>query len=150
MLAGALAATTAHQIVLSLAGRTVSPLAQPVPVRIGGFGGAEGLARVLKEEGFDLLIDATHPFANTISRNAASAAALSGTPVFALRRPAWSRREGDLWTCVDSVAAAVTALGAAPRRVLLAIGRQEAALFEAAPQHADLGRSVDPVIPPLA
>ncbi|KQR75987.1 cobalt-precorrin-6X reductase [Rhizobium sp. Leaf384] len=147
-LAGALAEGR-HAVVLSLAGRTRAPMAQPVPTRIGGFGGAEGLARTLRDEGFDLLIDATHPFAARISENAAIASRATGIPAFALRRPPWERRPGDLWTCVDSVKTAVAALGTAPRRVLLAIGRQEAAVFEAAPQHTYLVRSVDPVDPPL-
>ncbi len=136
-------------MVLSLAGRTRAPMAQPVPTRIGGFGGAEGLARTLRAEGFDLLIDATHPFATRISDNAAKAARDTGIPAFALRRPPWERRAGDLWTCVPSIGAAVAALGERPQRILLAIGRQEAARFEAAPQHAYLVRSVDPVTPPL-
>ncbi|TCP83567.1 precorrin-6A reductase [Rhizobium sp. PP-CC-2G-626] len=148
MLAGALA-TTAHDVVLSLAGRTSAPMAQPVPTRIGGFGGAEGLTRTLRAESFDLLIDATHPFATRISNNAAKAALETGIPAFALRRPPWERQPGDLWTCVKSLNAAVAALGKTPRRVLLAIGRQEAALFEASPQHTYLVRSVDPVDPPL-
>ncbi|PYE24461.1 precorrin-6A reductase [Rhizobium sp. PP-CC-3A-592] len=148
MLAAALAKTT-HHVVLSLAGRTSTPMAQPVPTRIGGFGGAEGLARTLRAEGFDLLIDATHPFATRISDNAAKAALETGIPAFALRRPPWECQPGDLCTCVKSMNAAVAALDGRPRRVLLAIGRQEAALFEAAPQHAYLVRSVDPVDPPL-
>ncbi|WP_132536185.1 cobalt-precorrin-6A reductase [Rhizobium sp. PP-F2F-G48] len=148
-LAGALAGTR-HDVVLSLAGRTRAPMAQPVPTRIGGFGGADGLARTLRTEGFDLLIDATHPFATRISDNAAKASLETGIPAFAFRRPSWQRQPGDLWTCIDHVHAAVAALGASPRRVLLAIGRQEAAVFEAAPQHAYLVRSVDPVEPPLA
>ncbi|CZT33228.1 cobalt-precorrin-6A reductase [Rhizobium sp. 9140] len=147
-LAAALAKTT-HRVVLSLAGRTRAPMAQPVPTRIGGFGGAAGLARALRAEGFDLLIDATHPFATRISDNAAKAALETGIPAFALRRPPWERQPGDLWTCVGTMREAVAALGDTPRRVLLAIGRQEAALFEEAPHHAYLVRSVDPVIPPL-
>lgn len=136
-------------MVLSLAGRTRAPMAQPVPTRIGGFGGADGLARTLRAEGFDLLIDATHPFATRISDNAAKAALETGIPAFALRRPPWERQPGDLWTCVASMHEAVAALGDMPRRILLAIGRQEAALFEGAPQHAYLVRSVDPIEPPL-
>lgn len=132
---------------LSLAGRTSAPAAQPVPVRIGGFGGAEGLAAHLRRERVGLLVDATHPFAAQISANAALAARLAGVKLVALRRPAWVRQEGDRWTEVDSVSAAVAALGNAPRRVLLAVGRQEAAAFEAAPLHFYLVRSVDPVEP---
>lgn len=137
-------------VTLSLAGRTESPVAQGVPVRTGGFGGADGLAAYLKETSTDLLIDATHPYAARISANAAQAARATGVPIFALRRPGWEPIEGDHWTDVDSVTDAVHALGSASRRVFLALGRQEVAAFEAAPQHHYLIRSVDPVEPKLA
>lgn len=137
-------------ITLSLAGRTAHPAEQPVPVRVGGFGGAEGLAVHLKANRIDLLIDATHPYAARISANAAAAAELAGVAAIALRRPAWQPVEGDRWTLVDDTAAAIRALGATPRRVFLALGRQELAGFEADPQHAYIIRSVDPVEPPLA
>lgn len=137
-------------MVLSLAGRTQSPAEQGVPTRSGGFGGARGLARHLTGHGFDLLIDATHPYAARISANAAEAARLAGVPILALRRPGWERLAGDRWRLVDDVAGAVRALGAAPRRVFLSLGRQEAGAFAAAPQHHYLIRSVDPVEPPLA
>lgn len=137
-------------ITLSLAGRTKAPLALPVPVRSGGFGGAEGLAAWLRDHHIDRLIDATHPFAAVISANAAVAARQAGVPLLALRRPAWQRQAGDTWTEVPDMAAAVKALGPAPRRVFLALGRKELAPFEAAPWHRYLIRSVDPVDPPLA
>jgi precorrin-6A/cobalt-precorrin-6A reductase len=148
-LAGKLARRADFSVTLSLAGRTESPVAQGVPVRVGGFGGAEGLAAHLREERIDLLIDATHPYATRISSNAAEAAAKSGVPIFALRRPGWEPVAGDRWTPVDSVAEAASALGMAPRCVFLAIGRQEAGAFEAAPQHRYIIRSVDPVEPKL-
>ncbi|RUW21571.1 cobalt-precorrin-6A reductase [Mesorhizobium sp. M4B.F.Ca.ET.215.01.1.1] len=148
-LAGKLAARADLAVTLSLAGRTESPVAQGVPVRVGGFGGAQGLAAYLKETGTALLIDATHPYAARISANAAEAARQAGVPILALRRPGWEPVAGDRWTLVDSVAEAATALGTAPRRVFLAIGRQEAGAFEAAPQHHYLIRSVDPVEPKL-
>jgi precorrin-6A/cobalt-precorrin-6A reductase len=137
-------------VTLSLAGRTAEPAAQAVPVRRGGFGGADGLAAYLREERIDALIDATHPYAANISANAASAAAIAGVPLLALRRPPWQREEGDDWVEVATVEDAVSALGVAPRRVFLALGRKELAPFAAAPQHVYLVRSVDPVDPPLA
>lgn len=143
-------AAAGFDCLLSLAGRTKEPAAQPVPVRSGGFGGAEGLAAFLTEGGFALLIDATHPYAARISANAARASQLSGVPLVALRRPGWVRQAGDDWCEVESMAAAVAALGSAPRRVFVALGRNELAPFEAAPQHRYLIRSVDPVEPPLA
>ncbi|MFP5077088.1 cobalt-precorrin-6A reductase [Rhizobium sp. YIM 134829] len=147
--AEALAARPDLAPLLSLAGRTLSPRPQPVPVRVGGFGGAEGLARFLKEGSFRLMVVATHPFAARISAHAARAAAETGVPAIQLTRPAWQKQLGDRWQEVETVTEAVSALGDAPKRVFLAIGRQEAAAFEAAPQHAYLIRSVDPVDPPL-
>jgi precorrin-6A/cobalt-precorrin-6A reductase len=149
-LAGLLGQRADLKVTLSLAGRTAAPAAQPVPVRIGGFGGAEGLAAYLKAERIDALIDATHPYAATISRHAAEAAAAAKVPIVALRRAPWTAVSGDRWIDVDDMAGAVHALGTAPRRVFLAIGRKEVTAFEAAPQHHYLIRSVDPVDPPLA
>jgi precorrin-6A/cobalt-precorrin-6A reductase len=148
-LAGRLAARAGFNVTLSLAGRTAAPAVQPVPVRIGGFGGAEGLADHLREEKIDALIDATHPYAATISSNAAAAASRASVALVALRRPGWTPVAGDRWVEVECTADAVQALSAAPRRVFLALGRKEIAPFEAAPQHRYLVRSVDPVVPPL-
>lgn len=134
---------------LSLAGRTRAPAEQPVPVRIGGFGGADGLAAYLKEKGITILIDATHPYAARISRNAADAARRADVPLVALRRKPWERQPDDRWIEVDTVVAAAAALGDVPRKVFLTLGRQELLPFEAAPQHDYLVRSVDPVEPPL-
>jgi precorrin-6A/cobalt-precorrin-6A reductase len=114
-------------------------------MRSGGFGGTEGLARYLRSEKIDRLIDATHPFAARISDNAARAAALADVPLLAIRRPAWSREPGDTWTEVESVPAAAAALGPEPRRVFLTVGRQEAGAFAAAPQHAYWARTVEPL-----
>lgn len=147
-LAGKLAARAS--VTLSLAGRTESPVAQGVPVRTGGFGGADGLADYLRKEPIDLLIDATHPYAAQISANAAQAARVTGVPILALRRPGWEPVEGDRWTEVITSGDAARALGLAPRRVFLALGRQEVAAFEAAPQHHYLVRSVDAIEPKLA
>ncbi len=149
-LAGRLAGRAELAVTLSLAGRTVNPAEQPVPVRSGGFGGAEGLASHLKEMQVDLLVDATHPYAARISANAVEATGSTGLPILALRRPPWLPVAGDRWTVIDNAGEAVVALGKSPRKVLLALGRQEIGPFEAAPQHSYLIRSVDPVEPPLA
>ena len=148
-LAGRLAARAGLDVTLSLAGRTAEPAAQPVPVRIGGFGGAEGLAGYLRARKIDALVDATHPYAAVISANAAAAAAQAGVALVALRRPAWTPVPGDQWMEIDRMADAVRALGATSRRVFLALGRKEIIPFEAAPHHHYLVRSVDPVVPPL-
>jgi precorrin-6A/cobalt-precorrin-6A reductase len=134
---------------LSLAGRTAAPAAQPVPVRSGGFGGAEGLADYLRLQHIDALIDATHPYAQIISANAVQAAARTGTALLALRRTPWVAVEGDYWIEVADARDAVRELGQKPRRVFLAVGRQELAPFSSAPQHHYFIRSVDPVEPPL-
>jgi precorrin-6A/cobalt-precorrin-6A reductase len=138
------------EVTVSLAGRTERIAAHATPMRVGGFGGADGLARHLREADIAALIDATHPYADQISANAARAAADTGVAFAALRRPPWLPVEGDRWTPVADVEAAVHALGAAPRRAFLALGRQEVHAFERAPQHFYLVRSVDPVEPPLA
>ncbi len=149
-LAAALAGRKDIGVTLSLAGRTAEPLPQPVPVRSGGFGGARGLADYLRAERIDLLIDATHPYAAAISANAAEAARDADIRLLALRRPPWRKVPGDTWIEVDTMEEAVRALGEAPRRVFLALGRKELRPFETAPQHVYLVRSVDPVDPPLA
>lgn len=129
---------------LSLAGRTRAPAPQPIPVRIGGFGGASGLAAHLRQQRIAALVDATHPFAARITENALEAARQTGTPSIAIVRPPWRRQDGDRWHPVPDMAAAADALGAAPRRVLLTIGQQELAPFIRAPQHEYLIRSVEP------
>ncbi|KMO34014.1 cobalt-precorrin-6X reductase [Methylobacterium aquaticum] len=132
-------------VTLSLAGRTAAPQALPARTRIGGFGGAAGLAAYLRDHGIAALIDATHPFARVISRNAALASRDAGVPLLAVRRPAWAREPGDDWREVDSMAEAVPALGDRPRRVFLTVGRLELAAFAAAPQHRYLVRTIEPV-----
>lgn len=148
-MAGKLADESGYRLLLSMAGRTRDPVPQPVPMRSGGFGGANGLATFITENGFDLLVDATHPYAARISANAAKAAEIANVPLIALERPAWGRRDGDDWQDVADVQAAVNALGTDSEHAFLALGRQELLPFEAAPHHHYLIRSVDPVEPPL-
>lgn len=128
---------------LSYAGRTESPRAQPVPVRIGGFGGVEGLADHLRETGVTHLVDATHPFAATMSANAVEAARQAGVAHIALTRPAWQPMKGDRWTSAADVEAAAAALAGPARRILLALGRMHVAVFAVQPQHHYLLRFVD-------
>ncbi len=130
--AGAMAAALAQAgipALYSYAGRTAAPQAQPLAQRLGGFGGAAGLAEFLRAGGFTHVIDATHPFAATISRNAIAAAAAAGVALVALTRPPWQPGPGDRWTRVPDLAAAAAALPQAPARVFLAIGRQHLAAF---------------------
>ncbi|MBQ0823812.1 cobalt-precorrin-6A reductase [Microvirga terrae] len=144
-LAARLAGRSKFSPLLSMAGRTSDPRPMPVPTRIGGFGGAAGLARFLQDEGIEAVVDATHPFAAVISRNAAEACRQTHVPLLALRRPAWTRQEGDHWIEVSSMEAAVNALGQAPRRVFLTVGRLELAPFAVAPQHTYLVRTIEPI-----
>jgi precorrin-6A/cobalt-precorrin-6A reductase len=129
--------------VLSLAGRTAQPAALPIMTRIGGFGGAEGLARYLVEERIAAVVDATHPFAARISTNVVHACAATGVPLGSLVRAPWAFVPGDRWTVVRHIPAAVQALGAAARRVLVTVGRTELSAFAAAPQHSYVARTID-------
>jgi len=149
-LSQALALRGEYEAIVSLAGRTAEPLPQAVPVRSGGFGGADGLASYLRDENIDVLVDATHPFAAAISANAVRAAESANVKLVALRRPPWEKVAGDNWIEVESVEQAVTALGETSKRAFLALGRNELQPFAGAPQHFYLVRSVDPVDPPLA
>ncbi len=81
-----------HQVTTSLAGRTRDPILPVGSVRIGGFGGAAGLAAYLRQEGFDRIIDATHPFARRISENAIQAAAIADVPLEQRLRPRWTKQ----------------------------------------------------------
>ncbi|MFE5257317.1 cobalt-precorrin-6A reductase [Streptomyces coelicoflavus] len=132
------------RVTTSLAGRVSAPRTPPGEVRVGGFGGAGGLAAWLREHAVDLLVDATHPFAGTITRNAAHAAATTGVPLLVLRRPGWRRAEGDLWHDAGSLAEAAALLPAlAARRVFLTTGRMGLAAFASLTDPWFLVRSVD-------
>ncbi len=147
-LAGAMAAAGMRGTI-SFAGRVARPGAQPLPARVGGFGGVAGLAAHLRGEGVTHLVDATHPFAAGMSRNAVAAAAEAGLPLVALTRPPWRAGPGDEWRGVPDIAGAVAALDGPPRRVFLAVGRMHLGAFAAQPQHAYLVRLVDPPGAPL-
>ena len=142
-LARALAGDARFDPVLSLAGRTEHPAPSPIPTRSGGFGGAQGLARYLTDHGVGILIDATHPYAVSMKRNAVEAAKTAGVTLLAIRRPAWEPQSGDCWTVVADLDAAAAGLGETPKRVLLTTGRKELAPFVNAPQHFYLLRSVE-------
>ncbi len=133
---------------LSLAGRTANPIASPLPVRVGGFGGVAGLSGYLTAENIDLVIDATHPFAAQMSGNAIAAAAAVGIPLLAIERPPWTRAEGDDWTEYDSIEAAIAGLPATPQDVFSGLGRQAITALSKAPQHRYVIRVVDASEPP--
>jgi precorrin-6A/cobalt-precorrin-6A reductase len=143
-LATAIAAEPRIDAVMSFAGRTDNPRPPPIPWRVGGFGGVQGLIDYLRTERIERVVDATHPFAAQMSRHAVEACDASGVPLLALERAPWQAGEGDRWTEVDDLSTAARALGASPRRVFLGIGRQHLDVFAAHPQHAYLVRLVDP------
>ncbi|MEL6966753.1 MAG: cobalt-precorrin-6A reductase [Pseudomonadota bacterium] len=137
-----------HAVTTSLAGRTKEPKPLAGAVRIGGFGGAEGLQHYLEVEKIDLLIDATHPFAEQISKNARAAARNTSVPLEVRTRPPWRETSGDRWTVVPSLADAVEAIPP-NARVLLALGSQHIAPFAARKDVHFIVRMVDPPEQPL-
>lgn len=153
--------------IASLAGRTREPVAPVGNIRVGGFGGVVGLVEYLQHQKIDVLIDATHPFANHISWNAAAAATEAGIPRLLVNRPPWEKQPGDIWIEVENntEAAAVLENQALEnqaesqlfkhqtKRVFLTIGRQEISAFSHLQEMWFLMRMIDPpnadvVIPP--
>jgi len=147
-LASRLAGVDGLRVVLSLAGRTKSPAVPACETRIGGFGGAEGLARYIEAEAIDLIVDATHPFATKISFNAAEAADAAGVRRLALLRPEWIASPEDRWTMVGDIEAACEALPPMAR-VFLALGSQHIAAFSGRSDCRFVVRMVDVPSSPL-
>jgi len=140
------------RVISSLAGRTENPRLPVGEVRIGGFGGPEGLATYLRDNHIDAVVDCTHPFAARMGWNAAQGCAAAGVPLLRLERPAWVAQDGDLWDDVDDWPEAVALVGAQSKRVLMAVGRQELEPFAGLDHVWFLIRSVeapDPM-PPFA
>jgi precorrin-6A/cobalt-precorrin-6A reductase len=130
-------------VISSLAGRVRQPRLPDGPVRVGGFGGADGLAAFLRDEGITHLIDATHPFAASITANAAQAATEAGVPRLVLCRPGW---EADPeWENVADIRAAAEAVDRWPGEcVFLTTGRRDLHAFASDDRHQFLVRTVDP------
>lgn len=147
-LAGHASEIAGLEVVTALAGRTLQPLHPAGEVRIGGFGGPDGLADYLRAAAIDFVIDATHPFAAIISRNAAGACAAAAVPRLLLVRPPWYRQPGDHWIEVADMNAAAAALPSAGKRAFLAIGRKELDHFAPIEGGYFLVRSVDALVPP--
>lgn len=118
----------------SLAGVGTLPVGLDCQLRVGGFGGVEGQAAFIAEQGIDLVVDATHPYAAQISRHAAQAAALVGVPCWALRRAAWQPSATDNWLEYDDWASLVAAL-APYRRPFFTLGREPLAHLDEIPDH---------------
>lgn len=136
-------------VVSSLAGRVASPRLPAGDVRIGGFGGPDGLARWITEHDIEAVVDATHPFAERISASAAQAARAVGVPLLRLQRPGWEQGPGDDWHWVGSLDEAAAKIGELGRRIFLTSGRQGLSAFARRTDLWFLARCVDPPGPPL-
>jgi precorrin-6A/cobalt-precorrin-6A reductase len=147
-LAAKLATIPETEVISSLAGRTKKPSALVGQVRIGGFGGAEGLANYLQQNSIDILIDATHPCAGQITHNGAIASHIANIPHLMLVRPQWKRVTGDNWIEVESVEAAAKAIPESVNRIFITSGRQQLEPFlqrsHIYPDTWYLMRSIDP------
>ncbi|MFD6996835.1 cobalt-precorrin-6A reductase [Streptomyces mirabilis] len=148
-LAAELAARPGVRVTTSLAGRVSRPGALDGDVRVGGFGGADGLARWLREHRVDAVVDATHPFAAAITANAARAAAATGIPAVVLRRPGWTPGPDDRWHWAGSLPEAAALLPSLGRRVFLTTGRLGLAAFAHLSELHFLVRTVEPPEPPM-
>ncbi|MFB8279349.1 cobalt-precorrin-6A reductase [Nocardia colli] len=142
-LAAIAAGEQGFDIVSSLAGRVRDPLLPVGAVRVGGFGGVEGLRKWLVDNGIDTVVDATHPFAGIISANAAAAAADLRLPLVHLRRPGWSEQHGDRWIRVPDLAAAAKTVAELGNRIFLTIGRQGVGTFAGLTSQWFLIRAID-------
>lgn len=144
-----LAEHPAFDAMLSLAGRTANPKPAPIATRIGGFGGADGLAAFIAQNAIDVVIDATHPFAAQMSRHAIEACRSSGCPLLAVERPPWTPEPSDHWRSFATAEAAVAALGLTSLRVFCAIGRLSLGALAAHPHHHYVVRVIDAPEKPL-
>ncbi|WP_112243605.1 precorrin-6A reductase [Kribbella monticola] len=131
-LAELLAGEPEIEVVSSLAGRTAEARLPEGAVRRGGFGGVEGLIDWLNTHQIDVVVDATHPFAATMTEHAAQAARLTDVELLVLRRAGWREQAGDRWTWVGSPEEAARILPRLGKRAFLTIGRQGLSAFAAA------------------
>ena len=143
-LATALAGDPRVEVTYSLAGRTRRPAPVPARVRTGGFGGPGGLEAYLREADIDLVVDATHPYAEAISTHAAAACARAPVPRLVLHRPPWTREPGDRWVELADSEGAARALPALGRRVLLTVGSHGLAPFRMVEDVEFVVRAVEP------
>jgi precorrin-6A/cobalt-precorrin-6A reductase len=118
--------------VYSLAGLGKVPDDLSCEVRVGGFGGSEGLVRYIEDKRISLVIDATHPYAAQISANAVKASGAARVPCWALRRDGWQPQAGDDWRMVNDWAELTAAL-ASFKRPLFTLGREPLAHLDEIP-----------------
>ena len=146
-LAEQLAAVKNLDVIASLAGSTRNPKRYPVKTRTGGFGGAGGLARYIGDQHIDLIVNATHPFAEVISANAAQATRATGTALLRLLREPWQPADGDRWQEVANMAEAVAALPH-DARVLFVTGRSSVEQIAAAGPRDSIWGAIRIIDPP--
>jgi precorrin-6A/cobalt-precorrin-6A reductase len=133
------------EVTSSLAGRVTRPELPLGEVRIGGFGGAAGLRAYLRATNPSVVVDATHPFARTITQHAVQVCGETSTPLLVLRRPGWTAGPDDDWIRLPSIdAAAAYVRASAPGTVFLTTGRHDLAAFADDDSHEFVVRSVDP------
>lgn len=140
------------EIITSLAGRTRHPVSPSGTVRVGGFGGIDGLTAFLRDENIDVIVDATHPFAAQMSHHARLAAECAKLPRLILTRPPWQQQVEDKWIIVKDVFAAASAVGAFVEKntksrikVFLTIGSQEVEPFLVISGADFILRQIDPI-----
>ena len=143
-LACALAGEPGVETTYSLAGRTLRPAPVPAAVRTGGFGGPDGLAAYLRDANIDLVVDATHPYAETMSRHAAAACERASVPRLVLHRPPWMPSPRDRWVGVADTESAARALDGLGRKVLLTVGSRGLEPFAAVTGISFIVRAVEP------
>ncbi len=137
------------EVITSLAGRIKRHTELPGTVRVGGFGGSEGLAEYLRGESIDWVVDATHPFAEEISAHALAACLREEVPRLMLVRPPWTPPAGGRWVEVDDMEAAAQTVARLGRRVFLTIGRRGIEAFSGLDDYWFLVRLIEAPEEPL-
>lgn len=136
-------------VISSLAGRVTKPRPLPGRVRVGGFGGIDGLAKYISDEKIDLLIDATHPFATVMSANARHACDQTGTPRLVLVRPPWPELPDEKIIVVESFEIAADAVQKMGTRAFLSFGHRGLDAFDSCANMNFIVRVIEPPADPL-
>ena len=132
------------KVTSSLAGRTRVPRPVTGAVRVGGFGGARGMATWLRAKRVDMVVDATHPFASKISDNAREACDAEAVPRLVLARACWQPKPGDRWFTVSDLDTAATLLPDMAKRAFLSVGSQRLESFSSVRGVHLVVRLIDP------
>jgi len=133
-----------YNIIISLAGRTINPKIITPNTRIGGFGGSEGLENFIHTKKIELIVDASHPYATNISRNAIETSKRLRIPIISYIRREWKRSPLDNWIDAKSFEDAIKYL---PKisRTFLSLGKQNLDLFSNLKKHWFLIRTIDKI-----